>query len=58
MLHYRKLRKAVEAVLEVERLFGENMIAQYRTSAITTRIVMGSILIVTAVSIRANNTSF
>ena len=58
MLHYHKLRKAVEAVLEVERLFGENMIAQYRTSAITTRIAMGSILIVTVVSIIANNTSF
>jgi hypothetical protein len=50
ILHYRKLRNAVEAVQEVERLFGEKMVVQSLNS-ITTRLTIGSILIVISVSI-------
>ncbi len=51
MLHYRKLRNAVEAVQEVERLFGEKIVVQLSTS-VTTRFTIGSILIIIGVSIK------
>lgn len=58
VLHYRKLRSAVEAVQEVERLFGEKFIKQYQVSVMP-RFVIAFILIVTTVSfIRLNRVFF
>lgn len=51
MLRHRPLRTAVEAVQEVERLFGEKFIAQHQSSLVK-RIVVGSTLVVTTVIFR------
>jgi len=50
ILHYGKLRSAVEAVQEVERLVGENIVAQHSTS-VRTRVTIGSIFVIIDVSI-------
>ena len=49
-LHYRKLKKVVEAVQEVERLFGVKFIEQHRSS-LGKRFIIGFTVIVTTVSI-------
>lgn len=51
ILHYRQLRTAVEAVQEVERLFGDKFIAQHQSSVIT-RTVIGLILTVMSVILK------
>jgi hypothetical protein len=48
MLHYKQLRTAVEAVQEVERLFGEKFIAKHQSSLLK-QSVAGFILIVMTV---------
>jgi hypothetical protein len=48
-MHYRRLRVVVEAVQEVEWLFGEKFLAQHKSS-LTTRFFIGFILILTLVS--------
>jgi hypothetical protein len=50
VLRYRRLQRAIEAVQEVERLFGEEFIAQHKSS-LKTRIIIGFILILVTVSI-------
>lgn len=47
-LHYGKLRKAVEAIQQVERLFGEKFIKQHKSS-LGNRFIIGFTLIVTTV---------
>jgi hypothetical protein len=37
ILRYKQLRNAVEAVQEVERLFGETFIAEHQSSLLVTR---------------------
>lgn len=54
VLRYRRLQTAIEAVQEVERLFGEEFIAQHKSS-LTTRIIIGFILILVTVSIVHKN---
>lgn len=48
--HYRQLRRAVEAIQEVERLFGDPFIRQHKSSVMTRFIIIGFILVVTTVS--------
>ena len=48
ILHFRQLRTAVQAVQQVERLFGDKFIAQHQSSLMT-RSVCGLILIVIVV---------
>lgn len=47
--HYRQLRRAVEAIQEVERLFGDAFIRQHKSSVMT-RFIIGFILVVMTVS--------
>ncbi len=49
VMRYRRLQVVVEAVQEVEKLFGEEFIAQHKSS-LTTRFFIGFILILTLVS--------
>lgn len=48
--HYRQLRRAVEAIQEVERLFRDPFIRQHKSSVMTRFIIIGFILVVTTVS--------
>jgi gustatory receptor len=50
VLHYRQLRRAVESIQEVEKLFGDKFITQHKSSVMT-RFIIGFILIVTTVSV-------
>lgn len=51
VLRFRRLRNAVKALQEVERLFGEKFLAQHsKSSSITIRFVIGFILILAMVS--------
>nr|CAH0106362.1 unnamed protein product [Daphnia galeata] len=45
-MRYRRLQTAIKAVQEVERLLGEEFMAQHKSS-LTTRFVIGFILILT-----------
>ncbi len=57
VLRYRRLQRAIDAVQEVERLFGEEFIAQHKSS-LKTRIIIGFILILMTVSIGKESESF
>ncbi|KAI9565957.1 hypothetical protein GHT06_009755 [Daphnia sinensis] len=48
-MQYRQLRKTVEAVQEVERLFGDKFITQHRSS-VTTRFILGFFLVLLGVT--------
>ena len=50
VMRYRRLQTAIKAVQEVERLLGEEFMAQHKSS-LTTRFVIGFILILTTVSL-------
>jgi hypothetical protein len=45
VLRFRRLRNAVEAVQEVESLFGEKYLAQHNRNSITARFIIGFILV-------------
>jgi gustatory receptor len=49
ILRYKQLRNAVEAVQEVERLFGEQFLAQHQSSSLVRRTAIGFTLAVTTV---------
>lgn len=49
-MQYRQLRTAIEQVQEVERLFGDKLIMQHKSSVMT-RFILGFILVLLAVSI-------
>jgi gustatory receptor len=49
VMRYRLLQTAIKAVQEVERLLGEEFMTQHKSS-LTTRFVIGFILILTTVS--------
>ena len=53
ILHYRQLRNAVEAIQEVEKLFGEKFISQHKSS-VTTRFIIGFVLVVISVGYLKN----
>lgn len=57
VLRYRRLQRAIEAVQQVERLFGEEFIAQHKSS-LKTRIIIGFILILVTVRIGKESESF
>lgn len=57
VLRYRRLQRAIEAVQQVERLFGEEFIAQHKSS-LKTRIIIGFIFILVTVSIGKESESF
>ncbi len=52
VLRFRRLRNAVEAVQEVERLFGDKYLAQHSKSFIKERFIIGFILVNLPVSFR------
>jgi hypothetical protein len=45
VLRFHRLRNAVEAVQEVESLFGEKYLAQHNRNSITARFIIGFILV-------------
>ena len=49
VLYHHQLRKAIEAIQEVEKLFGEKFINAQNKNSITKRFVIGFILVVTLV---------
>lgn len=51
-LQYRKLRNAIQIVQEVEKLFGEKLIATKDKNSITRQLVIGFILVVSMVSFK------
>lgn len=52
-LHYRQLRKAVEAIQEVEKLLGDKLITQ-RKSSVTKRLIFGSVIVILTVNTATN----
>jgi len=53
ILHYPQLRNVIEAIQEVEKLFGKKFISQHKSS-VTTRFIIGFVLVVTSVGYLKN----
>ena len=58
VLYHHRLRKAIEAIQEVEKLFGEKFINAQSKNSITKRFVIGFILVVTWVGLKHLLNSF